>query len=302
MDNIPCGVAQDLMPLAAEGMAAPDSEKLLSAHVANCPACKQVWETMAVKPQEEAAEQAPLLSLKKALRRRTWHRAFLAVAAALLLLSALGARWTQRTYLPFERSGLVMTPSSDGSVLFLSFADAAVEYQLNIYHAGEAYQERGGGNSTDIRVYTSTWSNWMKSRMPRTTVIPQDYQLWYLSGDGQEDQLIWSGAKAAEPLEGGRYTLPRLALTYYLQYAGLALAVAGVLWLVFRRKRLWGTVFFAIAAYALSYGIGHLIVMGATTISYQITRDFVWICLIALLLGTLLIGLRDMLMKKESPY
>lgn len=294
MDQIPCDVARDLMPLMAEGMASEDSEGLLKQHLSHCPACKAQYDSMGSASAGNIVEQAPLRSLKKALRKRSLRGAFIAVLAALLLLSVLFSIWTARAYVSFEQSGLMLTPSDDGSVLFLSFSNPWAEYRLDTYQVDEG-QQMGEGSSADILVYTTPWSNHFKSGLPRTTVIPGDYQLWYLSGDGQEDQLIWP--QEGVSIHGGRKTLPRLALVYYLGYAGLVFVVAAILWLVFRKKR-GGKVFFALAAYAFSYGVGHLVVKGFSTVSYQMTRDFFWICLIALLLGTLVVCLREMFAKR----
>ena len=80
MDQIPCDVARDLMPLMAEGMASEDSEGLLKQHLSHCPACKAQYDSMGSAPAGDIVEQAPLRSLKKALRKRSLRGAFLAFA------------------------------------------------------------------------------------------------------------------------------------------------------------------------------------------------------------------------------
>ena len=131
MDQIPCDVARDLMPLMAEGMASEDSEGLLKQHLSHCPACKAQYDSMGSASAGNIVEQAPLRSLKKALRKRSLRGAFIAVLAALLLLSVLFSSWTARTYVSFEQSGLMLTPSDDGSVLFLSFSNPWAEKFIN---------------------------------------------------------------------------------------------------------------------------------------------------------------------------
>ena len=38
--KIPCAVCRDLMPLVQDGVASPESEALVKAHLAACPACR----------------------------------------------------------------------------------------------------------------------------------------------------------------------------------------------------------------------------------------------------------------------
>ena len=38
--KIPCAVCRDLMPLVQDGIASPESEQLVRAHIAVCPACQ----------------------------------------------------------------------------------------------------------------------------------------------------------------------------------------------------------------------------------------------------------------------
>ena len=38
--EIPCAVCRDLIPLVQDGVASPESEALVKAHLAACPACR----------------------------------------------------------------------------------------------------------------------------------------------------------------------------------------------------------------------------------------------------------------------
>ena len=42
--KIPCAVCRDLMPLVQDGIASPESEQLVRAHIAVCPACQALWQ------------------------------------------------------------------------------------------------------------------------------------------------------------------------------------------------------------------------------------------------------------------
>lgn len=42
--KIPCAVCRDLMPLVQDGVASPESEALVKAHLQTCPECRTLWQ------------------------------------------------------------------------------------------------------------------------------------------------------------------------------------------------------------------------------------------------------------------
>lgn len=50
---VSCAVVQDLMPLVQDGVASPESEALVKAHIASCPDCRAMWEALPDAPAEE---------------------------------------------------------------------------------------------------------------------------------------------------------------------------------------------------------------------------------------------------------
>ena len=80
-EKISCGICRDLIPLAADGVAAPESEAAVRAHLARCPACRAVWEQTGGDTLPPAPDDAKVL---KKLRRRILTG--LAVFAATVVL------------------------------------------------------------------------------------------------------------------------------------------------------------------------------------------------------------------------
>ena len=86
--KIPCAVCRDLMPLVQDGVASPESEALVKAHLAACPACRalrQGADAPAV-PELPAPDDGKIL--QKLRRRYSAHLlllAFVGIAAGVAL-------------------------------------------------------------------------------------------------------------------------------------------------------------------------------------------------------------------------
>ena len=46
MNNIPCGVIRDLLPLYTEELCSEESKALVESHLKNCPDCRRLKENM----------------------------------------------------------------------------------------------------------------------------------------------------------------------------------------------------------------------------------------------------------------
>ena len=108
--------------------------------------------------------------------------------------------------------------------------------------------------------------------------------VYYAQNNGQGDVLVYG-----EHPDGGMETLPRLVLGYYLVLAAGVFVVLLVVWCAAKKTpkvRTW-------AGRALllppAYGVGHLIVLGFTTVSYCATRDFILIVAIGALVYCLVL-------------
>lgn len=53
---LPCGVVQDLMPLVRDGVASPESEAMVRAHLDECEDCRTLWEALSTQGPAPAAQ------------------------------------------------------------------------------------------------------------------------------------------------------------------------------------------------------------------------------------------------------
>lgn len=87
--NIPCAVCRDLAPLVADGVASAESEAMVRAHLAGCPACAAEWPALCTEASARPADAPPALPddsrVLRRLRRRLNRR-----TALLLAVGALG--------------------------------------------------------------------------------------------------------------------------------------------------------------------------------------------------------------------
>lgn len=103
--------------------------------------------------------------------------------------------------------------------------------------------------------------------------------IYYAQNNGSDDVLLLG----AQPTGyGGTVTLPRLALGYYLLLALLLGAALGIAWVILRRKT-GGKTLGYLALVPLSYAMGHLLVKGFSSESYNMTRDLSLILLVGAL-------------------
>ena len=81
--KISCGICRDLLPLVADGVAAPESEAAVRAHLATCPACRAVWDAESGGDMPSPAPDDAKI-LRRLRRRIGFWLAGLAAAAVLL--------------------------------------------------------------------------------------------------------------------------------------------------------------------------------------------------------------------------
>ena len=126
--KIPCAVCRDLMPLVQDGVASQESEALVKAHLAACPACRAQWQgtDAPAVPQPPTPDDGKIL--KKLQRRYSTHLlllAFVGIAAGIALGYTGGANWVILT-LPFVWAVLAYRDTGMGKPLLLFTLGLAV--------------------------------------------------------------------------------------------------------------------------------------------------------------------------------
>ena len=284
-----CSIVRDLLPLYVEDMVSPDTAEFVGEHLAACETCQAEYQRLrqppdvAPPPQEERPE-APLRLLQRKLLLKRIQTALLAGAFVLVILLSAFAILSAPRYFPYTAQLLEVTEQADGS-LTITFDQAVTQCQVECLGTQEPDNQ---SESYSIQAWTSPWDQWFSRSGSRTlTITPQTDRsvlVYYAQNNGQGDVLVYG-----EKTDGGMETLPRLVLGYYLFLAAGVFVVLLVVWCAAKKKpkvRQWvGRALLLPPA----YGVGHLIVLGFTTVSYCATRDFILIVAIGALVYCLVL-------------
>lgn len=139
-----------------------------------------------------------------------------------------------------------------------------------------APEENPNIQSFDLKIYSYPFARIDRqgeAKMYQAVEKGKKAAVFYLEPD-RADRLVYG----PDPLPGGgRMTLPRLALAYYV-LLGLALAVIiAVPLVIFRRKEKPRRVMTILLGLPLSWIAGHLMIKGFTNVSWEMWRDLGYI-------------------------
>ena len=291
--KLPCGIIRDLLPLYAEQMTGEETDAAVREHLESCPACTDALQALG-KAETAPAESVHVMhKLKRDLRVRRWRAAALAALAVFLPLFTFSARGTAKEYLPYSQ-GLVtvegVMPGEDQEeTLYLSYDSRVKGLQYEM-----AEDTDTGERTLFIMGYDYASKEFLMEHDPETgerslrigtvhvtapdqrhesVFVPAPDRVIYGFGG---DQVLLYG----EPMDGGMEILPRLFLGYYLLMAFVLAAALGILALILRKKRSGAVLrqlFFAPVAYIL----GHLLVKGPNTVSFNAAWELVPILIAA---------------------
>lgn len=332
--NKDCSIVQDLLPLYAEDMLREGTKEFVDAHLAQCEACRAELDALKADVTPAPVNAQPLRSLKKQLRRKKVTAVLLAVTLALTLATAGFAYLTAPQYLPYSETEWTVA-RADGAVTAEGLADLSgvesISVNLLTPVSGAkvtSTQDPGSGKTvyfiTAWRTPLDTW----RGAFDKTGDAPNAHStndrtqreadalqgalgkvesartlftldtancaaVYYSPNNGQDDVLL-CGSR-----DSGIISLPRLALGYYVLLSLALLIPLSIAFFLCRRKKA-GKALGHLALIPACYLVGHLLVKGFATTSYQMQRDFSLIVLTAALLyaaallaGTLLRQRRD---------
>lgn len=264
MNDIPCGVIRDLLPLYTEDLCSEESRALVESHLKNCPDCRSVKESMKKTEPMPADSGEGLKKIRKELKNRKLRTAALAALLVFVLLVSFFSWYSKPEYYPYSEK-------------LISVRDLGekIEIRFNgVARAGlETSEDPEGGTMAILYAWTSPMDR--RSKID-TMTIPKVDALYYCWETQGENTVLLAGETDA----AGMQVLPRLVLGYYVYLALLLGAVSGLLWLLLRKKKagaLFRQIFFAPA----SYLTGHVLIRGLQTVSFDAGRDFGFILMAA---------------------
>ena len=321
--NKDCSIVQDLLPLYAEDLLREETKEFVDEHLAQCEACRAELTALRAEVAPASVSAQPLRDLKKQLQRKRFTAVLLAVTLALTLATAGFAYLTAPQYLPYNETEWMITRSpralADGSIMADGLTDLSgiesISVNLLTPVSGTevtSTQEPDSGRTvyfiTAWRTPLDTWRGAFdktgdtpnaRSANDRTqreadalqgalgkvesarTLFTLDTAncaaVYYSPNNGQDDVLL-CGSR-----DGGVISLPRLALGYYVLLSFTLLITLSIAFFLCRGKKA-GKVLGHLAPIPACYLLGHLLVKGFATTSYQMQRDFSLIVLTAALL------------------
>lgn len=293
-----CMIVRDLLPLYVEDLVSDETRAFVEAHLADCEECRKALEKIRTSPGITAeAGAVPLKNIKKRLRQQRLKSVFLAVILVMAVLFAGFAYLTMPQYVPYSEDLLSITETDDGMVLVSFNEDKVTGFSVSDL----TRSEDGEKMVLYIHAWKTTWGYLFPDHEVQNIVLkPADDDsvglIFYSPNNHQEAVKIWGHDVTYHVV-----VLPRLALVYYLALAGLVVVLGGVSLLIFRKNlkvRLWLE---RIVLFPAAYLIGHIMIMGFTTITYSMTRDFILILIVTVLLYAAgLLGISLYRNKKEN--
>lgn len=284
-----CSIVRDLLPLYVEDMVSPETAEFVGEHLKSCETCQAEVQSLrqppdVTPPTQEERPEAPLRLLQRKLLLKRIQTALLAGAFVLVILLSAFAILSAPRYVPYTAQLLEVTEQADGS-LTITFDQAVTQCQVESLGTQEPDNQ---SESYSVQAWTSPWDQWFSRSGSRTlTIAPhtdRSVQVYYAQNNGQGDVLVYG-----EHPDGGMETLPRLVLGYYLFLAAGVFVVLLVVWCAAKKKPKVRTWVGRALLLPPAYGVGHLIVLGFTTVSYCATRDFILIVAIGALVYCLVL-------------
>lgn len=284
-----CSIVRDLLPLYVEEMVSPETAEFVGGHLAECETCQAEYQSLRQPPDvtpsaREEHPEAPLRRLQRKLLLKRIQTALLAGGFVLVVLLSAFAILSAPRYFPYTAQLLEVTEQADGS-LTITFDQAVTQCQVESLGTQEPDNQ---SESYSIQAWTSPWDQWFSRSGSRTlTISPHTDRpvlVYYAQNNGQGDVLVYG-----EHPDGGMETLPRLVLGYYLFLAAGMFVVFLVVWCAAKKTPKVRTWVGRALLLPPAYGVGHLIVLGVTTVSYCATRDFILIVAIGALVYCLVL-------------
>lgn len=333
--NKDCSIVQDLLPLYAEDMLREETKEFVDGHLAQCEACRAELAALKADVTPAPVNAQPLRDLKRQLRRRKLTAVLLAVALALTLAAAGFAYLTAPQYLPYDETEWMITRSpralADGSIMADGLTDLSGIESISVNlltpvsgtkvtstqdpDSGKtvyfitawrtpldtwrgAFDESGTGHTVEqVQREADALQGALGKVESARTLFTLDTAncaaVYYSSNNGQDDVLL-CGSR-----DGGIISLPRLALGYYVLLSLALLIPLSIAFFLCRRKKA-GKALGHLALIPACYLVGHLLVKGFVTTSYQMQRDFSLIVLTGALLYAAALLAGDLLRRRRD--
>ena len=333
--NKDCSIVQDLLPLYAEDMLREETKEYVDGHLAQCASCRTELTALRAEVAPASVSAQPLRELKYVLQWKRLTSVLLAVTLAVTLATAGFAYLTAPQYLPYNETEWMITRSpralADGSIMADGLTDLSGIESISVNlltpvsgtkvtstqdpDSGKtgyfitawrtpldtwrgAFDESGAGHTVEqVQREADALQGALGKVESARTLFTLDTAncaaVYYSPNNGQDDVLL-CGSR-----DGGIISLPRLALGYYVLLS-LALLITLIIAFFLCRRKKAGKALGHLALIPACYLVGHLLVKGFVTTSYQMQRDFSLIVLTGALLYAAALLAGDLLRRRRD--
>nr|WP_300004087.1 hypothetical protein [Tissierella sp.] len=267
--KLTCNTIEDMMPLVADDLASEDTVKLVNEHMENCKKCKIEYEEMKKDysfKDKKGSEAIPLKNIKRRLRNKNIYTGVLTALIISLILLLVIDKSTKPIPISFNKA-VEYTKYENGRV-FIQFTPEVTDYDVTSY-----------GSNHDIMAWKTNIGKIFKSSQAKNTSVTIDKEnnptVYYLEQTGQLDHKIYGAMPGGS--EGGRLTLPRIVLNYYVYLIGIIFLVFLSLSIIFRKKDKLKKIANIISLLTLSYLLSHLMVLRFQNSTHHLIRDFTFV-------------------------
>lgn len=290
--KLSCNTIGDMLPLVVEGLASEDTIKLVKDHIKDCPKCKVEYEEINSSKVDLANRQEldaiPLKSVNRKLKNRNIYTGILTAFIISLMLFIGFDKITKPIALSYDK--VVESISEQDELIIVNFKEDVTDYEIVNYT----------GNEYELMAWKTYLGNLLKKGEDKSALINPNGEevnrIYYISQGDELDRLIYG---QTEFENGGQLTLPRLAMNYYsLLVAGIfVLSLLAII--IFQKKEKIRIIILPIMLLALSYVLGHIVILGLNGTTHHILRDlfFVGISAILFFIIFILLVYKDSLMR-----
>lgn len=267
-----CNLIKDILPLVAEGISSTETKKIAMAHMKTCSSCQSLYdqmiqETAPAKREKDSA--IPIKQLHHKIKKRQHRTIALSVLLSAIVLIITGYHLFKPIPLSFQEAVTAVEKGDDG--VYVHFSDRVGFYEIT------SKEDIDGYLSYDVvAVYTKMGRLFSKSYPKIGVITDQNSRVYYLDYLKQEDHVIYG-----PNISGGRLTLHRLAMNYYLVIMAGVFVVSGLLtkFVPFLRKISKLIMFFS-----ASYVGAHFLIFGLGNTTYFILHDMLFVLIMTVML------------------
>lgn len=290
--KISCNTFGDMLPLVVEGLASEDTIRLVHDHIKDCPKCKAEYEEVISSkldlPNRQELDTIPLKSVNRKLKNRNIYTGILTAFIISLILFIGFDKVTKPISMSYGKA--VESISQQDDLIIVNFKEEVTDYEIVNYT----------GNEYEFMAWKTTLASMWKRDEKKSAVINPNGEkvnrIYYISQGDELDRLIYG---KSETENGGQLTLPRLAMNYYSLLAGVIFVLSLLATLIFKKKEIIRRMILPIMLLALSYVLGHIVILGLNGTTHHILRDlyFVGISAILIFIIFILLVYKDDLLK-----